>query len=132
MAQQPVETILVRQLADYLSVPVIVFDPARTAIFYNEPAERLLGVRFDETGRVSPEEAERLIELSDDRAAPFEDARRPAAIALEERRPTHARYWVRRRSDGVRLQVEVTAFPLIGQGDALLGAVVMFWEGQGT
>jgi hypothetical protein len=39
---------------------------------------------------------------------------------------------VRRRSDGVRLQVEITAFPLIGQGSALLGAVVMFWERDGT
>jgi PAS domain-containing protein len=131
MAQQPVETILVRQLADYLSVPVIVFDPARTAIFYNEPAERLLGMRFDETGRITPDEAERLIEVSDD-GAPVEDARRPAVIALEERRPAHARHWVRRRSDGVRLRVEITAFPLIGQGDALLGAVVMFWETHGT
>jgi PAS domain-containing protein len=132
MAQQPVETILVRQLADYLSVPVIVFDPARTAVFYNEPAERLLGVRFDETGRVTPEEAERLIEVSDDRPAPIEEAKWPAVIALRERRPAHARHWVRRRSDGVRFQVEITAFPLIGQGDALLGAVVMFWERDGT
>jgi PAS domain-containing protein len=113
-------------------VPVIVFDPARTAIFYNEPAERLLGVRFDETGRISPEEADRLIELSDDPAATAESAGRPVVIALEERRPAHARRWVRRRGDGVRLQVEITAFPLIGQGDTLLGAVAMFWEQHGT
>jgi PAS domain-containing protein len=112
-------------------VPVIVLDPARTAIFYNEPAERLLGMRFDETGRITHDEAERLIEVSDDGTAPVEDARRPAVIALEERRPAHARYWVRRRSDGVRLQVEITAFPLMGQGAALLGAVVMFWERRG-
>jgi PAS domain-containing protein len=132
MAQQPVETILVRQLADYLSVPVIVFDPARTAIFYNEPAERLLGVRFDETGRIGPDEADRLIEMTDDPAATGGDARRPVAIALEERRPTHALRRVQRRADGVRLEVEVTAFPLIGQGGTLLGAVAMFWERHGT
>jgi PAS domain-containing protein len=128
MAQQPVETILVRQLADYLSVPVIVFDPERTAIFYNEPAERLLGVRFDETGRIGPEEADRLIEVSDDPSAPAEDTKRPVVMALEDRRPTHVVRWVRRHADGVRLLVEITAFPLIGQGDTLLGAVAMFWE----
>ena len=126
------ETILVRQLADYLSVPVIVFDPGQIAIFYNEPAERLLGVRFAETGRITPDQADELIEVSDGPTAPPGNAPRPVVIALEERRPAHARRWVRRRGDGVRLEVEITAFPLIGQGDALLGAVVMFWERHGT
>jgi hypothetical protein len=28
----------------------------------------------------------------------------------------------------VRLQVEITAFPIIDQEDRLLGAVAMFWE----
>jgi PAS domain-containing protein len=128
MAQQPVETILVRQLAGYLSVPVLVVDPTETVIFYNEPAERILGLRFEETGRISPEEADRLVEMSDDPATVAEGVIRPMVVALRERRPAHARRWVRRREDGVRLQVEITAFPLIGQEDALLGAVVMFWE----
>jgi len=132
MAQQPVETILVRQLAGYLSVPVLIVDPMETVIFYNEPAERILGVRFEETGRISSEEADRLVELSDDPAATAEGADRPMLIALRERRPAHARRWLRRRGDGVRLQVEITAFPLIGQEDTLLGAVVMFWERRGT
>jgi hypothetical protein len=50
MAQQPVEMILVRQLAGYLFVPVLVVDTTRTVVFYNDPAERILGVRFEETG----------------------------------------------------------------------------------
>jgi len=132
MAQQPVETILVRQLAGYLSVPVLVVDPTETVIFYNEPAERILGLRFEETGRISPEEADRLVEMSDDPATTAEGVVRPMVVALRERRPAHARRWVRRREDGVRLQIEITAFPLIGQEDTLLGAVVMFWERPGT
>src|SRR5262249_20492003 len=55
-AQQSVEMILVRQLASYLFVPVLVFDTTGTVIFYNEPAERILGVRFEETGRIDREE----------------------------------------------------------------------------
>jgi PAS domain-containing protein len=132
MAQQPVETILVRQLAGYLSVPVLVVDPTETVIFYNEPAERILGLRFEETGRISPEEADRLVEMSDDPAATAEGVVLPMLVALRERRPAHSRRWLRRRGDRVRLQVEITAFPLIGQDDALLGAVVMFWERRGT
>jgi PAS domain-containing protein len=122
--------ILARQLASYLFVPVVVMDTTGTVVFYNEPAERILGVRFEETGRIDPEEADRLIELSDDPTASPEDTGRPMAIALEERRPAHARRLLLRRGDRVRLQVELTAFPIIDQDGRLLGAVAMFWERQ--
>ena len=128
MAQQAVEMILVRQLAGYLFVPALVMDTTGTVVFYNEPAERILGVRFEETGRLDPEEADRLIEISDDPGAGPDDAARPLVIALQQRRPAHARRWLLRRSDRVRLQVELTAFPVIDQEDRLLGAVAMFWE----
>lgn len=131
MAQQAVEMILVRQLAGYLSVPVLVFDPTGTVVFYNESAERILGVRFEETGRIGPEEVDRLVELSDDPAAGPEEAGPPVVIALQQRRPAHARRWLLRRGDRVRLQVELTAFPIIDQDERLLGAVAMFWERQG-
>src|SRR5262245_46443443 len=131
MAQQPVEMILARQLVGYLSVPVILVDTTGVVVFYNEPAERMLGVRFEETGRIEREEADRLVELSDDPAAKPGDTGHPLEIALEERRPAHARRLMLRRSDRVRLQIEITAFPLIGQEGNLLGAVAMFWERPG-
>ena len=55
----------------------------------------------------------------------------PCATALQQRRPAHARRWLLRRGDRVRLQVELTAFPVIDQEDRLLGAVAMFWERLG-
>lgn len=128
MAQQPVEMILVRHLASCLYVPVVVVDTSGTVVFYNEPAERILGVRFEETGRIGPEEADRLIELSDDPAAGPDETGRPVATALQQRRPVHARRWLLRRGDRVRLPVELTAFPVIDQEQRLLGAVAMFWE----
>jgi PAS domain-containing protein len=131
MAQQPVELILARQLTSYLSVPALVLDPAGAVLFYNEPAERLLGVRFEETGRIEATETDRLIEVIDDPAAGPDDSGRPVTVALQQRRPAHARRWVLRRADRVRLQVEVTAFPLIGAEQRMLGAVAMFWERQG-
>ena len=131
MAQHPVEMILARQLAGYLSVPVVLVDTTGTVIFYNEPAERILGVRFEETGPIDRKEADHLIELSDDPAAESWDAGRPLEIALGERRPAHAHRLMLRRTDRVRLQIEITAFPLIGQEGKLLGAVAMFWERPG-
>src|SRR6185295_10751974 len=107
MAQLPVEMILVRQLAGYLFVPVLLVDTTGTVVFYNEPAERILGVRFEETGRIGREEADRLVELTDDPAAKPGDAGAPLGIALEERRPAYAQRLMLRRSDRVRLQIEV-------------------------
>ena len=130
-AQHPVEMILVRQLASYLFVPVVVFDTTGTVVFYNEPAERILGVRFEETGRIDREEADRLVELTDDPDAGPEDSERPLDAALQQRRPAYARRWLLRRADRVRLQVELTVFPIIDHEERLLGAMAMFWERQG-
>ena len=130
-AQQSVEMILVRQLASYLFVPVLVFDTTETVIFYNEPAERILGVRFEETGRIDREEVDRLAELSVDPSAGPDDLERPLETALRQRRPAHARRWLLRRADRVRLQVELTAFPIIDHEERLLGAMAMFWERHG-
>jgi PAS domain-containing protein len=130
VAQQPVELILVRQLASYLAVPVLVVNTAGVVIFFNEPAERILGVRFDETGRITPEEADRLVELSDEPGA-GPDAPKPVEVALRQGRPAHARRSLLRRADRVRVPVEITAFPLVGQEAVVLGAVVMFWERLG-
>ena len=47
--------------------------------------------------------------------------------ALRERRPGHRA--IRARGlDGVWRNVEVTAVPIVGQGQRQLGAMVIFWE----
>jgi hypothetical protein len=51
-----IQIILTRQLAGYLSVPLFLVDPKGDLLFYNEPAEALLGRRFDETGAMPAEE----------------------------------------------------------------------------
>jgi PAS domain-containing protein len=79
--------LLVRQLASYLFVPVLVVDTTGTVVFYNEPAERILGVRFDETGRIDREEADQLLELSDDPTASPDDRELLLTAALQQRRP---------------------------------------------
>ena len=48
MAQQSIELILFRQLAQALAVPVFLVDERGDLIFLNEAAEGLLGIRFDD------------------------------------------------------------------------------------
>ncbi len=55
MAAYGIEIILNRQLADCLSVPVFITDTVGNLIFYNEPAEKILGSRFEETGEMKVE-----------------------------------------------------------------------------
>ena len=50
MAQNPIEVILARQLASHLAMPMFIVDPAGDLLFYNEPAEAILGRRFEEGG----------------------------------------------------------------------------------
>ena len=52
MAQKPIELILMRQLASSLVMPIFLVDTSGTLVYYNEPAEQILGVRFDEIGEM--------------------------------------------------------------------------------
>ena len=56
MTQKPIELILTRHLASNLAMPIFLVDADGTLIFYNEPAERLLGMRFEETGEMPANE----------------------------------------------------------------------------
>ena len=52
MSQKEIEVILTRQLASYLAMPIFIVDPSGTLLFYNEPAETILGRRFEESGEM--------------------------------------------------------------------------------
>ena len=67
MAAYAIEIILSRQLADCLSVPVFITDTAGHLIFYNEPAEEILGKRFEETGEMPVSEWATVFRPLDDR-----------------------------------------------------------------
>ncbi len=130
MAQMEIEIILTRQLASYLATPIFVVDKDGGLIFYNEPAEAILGRRFEETAEMSGSEVIAAFHPTDSRGKKLPDSKIPLRIALTEQRPSFLCFWIR-GMDGVKRQIDVTAFPLIGQANALLGAVALFWEVKG-
>jgi PAS domain-containing protein len=127
MPQREIEVILTRQLASCLTLPIFIVGPDGTLIFYNEPAEAILGHRFEETGEMPAQEWARVYTATDGADQPVAAERLPLMIALREHRPAHAVLWLRGR-DHVRRHVATTAFPLIGQAGRHLGAVAIFWE----
>jgi PAS domain-containing protein len=127
MAQKAIEVILMRQLASYLSMPMFIVDPAGALVFYNEPAERVLGMRFEETGEMPADEWATAFTPTDEHGKPLPAKKLPLVVAIAERRPAQARFWIS-GLDGVRRHIEVGAFPLIGHADRNLGAVAIFWD----
>jgi PAS domain-containing protein len=126
MAQQRIELILLRQLASHLAMPIFIVDGTGDLIFYNAPAEKILGRRFEETGPMPAGEWAKAWEPTDDSGKPVAPEDVPLSVALRETRPVHRRFSIR-GLDGVPRRIEAVAFPLIGTGQ-LLGAAVMFWE----
>ena len=127
MPQQEIEMILVQQLASYLSMPIFVVDPEGTLVFYNEPAEPLVGRRFEEAGEMPLGEWSTIFEVTDEAGVPLVPQELPLTIALAERRPSHRAFWAR-GLDNVQRHIEATCFPLIGQAQRYLGAIAIFWE----
>lgn len=121
------ELILMRQLASCLSMPVFLVDPAGDLVYYNEHAERVLGRRFDESGPMPVRELATLFHPFDEGDNPMDYSDLPVAMALSQQKPIHKRLTIR-GLDGRRRQIEVTAFPIIGQQRQLAGAAALFWE----
>src|SRR6266487_4028435 len=122
MSQKEIEMILARQLASCLALPIFLVDPGGALVFYNEPAEAILGRRFEETGEMPASEWSSFFSPTDSAGAPVQPGAMPLTIALEEGRPSHHRFWIR-GLDNVSRHIEVTAIPLLGQAQRHLGAM---------
>ena len=125
-AQQPVEIILLRQVASYLDMPVFIVDRDGLLLYYNEPAEPLLGARYDEVGPMAVEQWLAAFRPSRPDGEQLAEDRVPLLIALRRQRPVH-RVLAITGVDGVRRTIGATCLPLKGQGGHLLGAIAIFW-----
>ena len=127
MSQQEIEVILSRHLAEYLAMPIFIVNPQGDLIFYNEPAEAILGTRYSETGVMPASEWATIFHPVDHDGNPIPPEKLPLVIAITKRHPAHKVFWIRGMDDTLR-EIEVTALPLIGQADRFLGGIAFFWE----
>lgn len=127
MSQQEIEVILARHLAECLAMPVFIVNPDGDLIFYNEPAEAVLGQSYTETGTMPAGEWATIFQPFDREGTILPPEELPLVIALSKQHPAHKLFWIHGK-DGVIREIEVTAFPLIGQANRFLGAMAIFWE----
>jgi PAS domain-containing protein len=127
MGQRPVEIVLMRQLASYLAVPILIVDRQLDLVFFNESAEPILGRRFEETGEIHRGEWRQRFQLSDTNGIPIPPDEQPFALALDHGQPSHGR-WGLTGLDGVPRVIDGIGFPLETHDAGLIGAAGIFWE----
>ncbi len=125
MSQKPIELILARNLMSSLSTPAFLVDEGGILIFYNEAAGSLLGRRFEELGKVDPEEWGSLFGPFDDDGGPLPYDDLPLVVAVRQGRPAHATFKIR-SADGSMQAIEASAFPIL-TAHGSQGAIAVFW-----
>jgi PAS domain-containing protein len=125
--QKSLALIRAREVATNLSLPIAILDPDGAIVFYNEAAEAILGDTFEAAGELSSEQwaAAFCPEREDGTPIPLHEL--PGGVALLERRPHHVNLFYA-GIDGVRRNVALTGFPLVGREGELFGAFTIFWH----
>lgn len=126
MAFHEIEIILSRQWSDYLSIPVFITDPEGKLIYYNEPAEEILGRRFEETGEMPVSDWGSAFKPSDGKGNPLSPGDLPLVRTLTTRKPATGSFTIH-SLDGKTHDISVVSFPIVGMSDGFLGAIAIFW-----
>lgn len=129
MPANQIEVILSRQLADALSIPIFIVAPNGNLLFYNEPAESLLGKRFEETGEMQMEDWSTIFKPMDENGVSIPPEELPLVKTMTHHHPAHGSFYIKSLK-GKKNKISVTAYPLIGRSDEFLGAVAIFWKSQ--
>ena len=126
-AAKSIQLILARQFASSIATPILLADTTGALIYYNEGAEAIFNQRFDETGEMPPAEWYSRIAAVDEDRNPIAPEQRSMNRVLTERVPISQTMWTR-SMDGEWRHLRITAFPIIGEKNAVLGAMSIFWE----
>jgi PAS domain-containing protein len=123
--------ILARGLASSIATPLFLVDPDGTLVYYNEPAEEILGQTYAEAGEMALEEWGTMFSPVDpDSGERLRPDALPLSHALLHRKPAHRIMGIT-GVDGEQRTIAVTAFPLWARTDEFVGAVAIFWEEKG-
>ncbi len=127
--QKSIVLILARELASKLATAMFIVDPEGTLVYFNEPAEAILGSSFAETGELSREQWGTDFAPRNADGSPMGLDELPLSWALLKHQPAHARFFIT-SFDGTERLLSVTAFPLFAREQEFVGAVAVFWEDE--
>lgn len=129
MPFQAIEMILSRQLADSLSVPVFLVDPEGNLLFYNIPAEAILGKKFEDTGPMPVKVWGTTFSPHKEDGSPIPPKELPLVQTINSQVPAHGSFWIE-GLDGHSTNISVTSIPIIGRSGKFCGAMAIFWNNK--
>lgn len=129
MPAQPLELILARQFGDSISLPVFLVDPEGNLLFYNEPAEAIFGLKFNETGGMRMEEWATVFKPCDRDGNPLIPESLPLVKTLTNQLPANGEFFVDSLK-GERNFISVSTFPIISRTKRFLGAMAVFLKSE--
>lgn len=118
---------MAKAFAAEVATPMLVTDGEGNLLYFNEPAERVLGGSFADSGELPASTWEDAFRPERSDGTPLLLKDMPAGVALIEGRPACDTMRIT-GLDGVERMLEVTAFPLFEQVDRLVGIIAVFWE----
>jgi PAS domain-containing protein len=127
MAAHEIEVILNRQLADCMSIPVFITDTVGNLIFYNEPAEIILGIRFEDSGEMPVERWSTMFFPLDLQGNPMAPEELPLVMTLKECSPHNKTFRIKSLDNQSR-KISATSYPILTRAGKFVGAVAIFWE----
>ena len=125
--QKNLVLILAREFASKLATATFLIDHDGNLVYFNEPAEQILGRTFAESGELNAAEWAGVFQVEELDGTPMSLESMPGGIALFERRPAHHSFRIRGLDGNVRA-ISATAFPLLANPTDLVGVVIIFWE----
>ena len=119
--------ILSRQLADSLSVPVFLVDPDGNLLVYNQPAEGVLGKKFEDTGPMPVGDWGTSFFPHEEDGTLIPPEGLPLVQTINTQIPAHRTFWIKSLK-GNSTKISVTALPIIGRSGKFRGAMAIFWD----
>lgn len=129
MSAYEIEMILSRQLADCLTVPVFLVDLEGTLIFYNEPAEVILGQKFQDTGPMPVGSWGTSFFPHDENGKDIPPEELPLVQTIQNHVPAHRTFWIK-SLNGKSVKISVMSIPIIGRSKNFSGAMAIFWDNE--
>ncbi len=128
MDGKPLELVLARNFLTNLSTAAFLVDVDGNLIFYNEAAGAMLGISFEESGRLDASEWGKVVGPFGEDEKPLALEELPTTKALRRGRPGHGQFKVRSMT-GNAYEIEASAVPIVA-GESQAGAMVFFWSNE--
>lgn len=127
MPAYEIEIILNRQMADSFTIPVFITDTVGNLIFYNKPAEDVLGKQYEETGEMPVEVWSTIFTPMDETGKIMPPEQLPLVKTLLNCLPYHKSFWIKSLK-GELEKIALTSYPIQNNASKFIGAVAIFWK----